>query len=127
MLTFIEYFCTRCCAKCFMYIYLFVSCLVAQSCLTLCHPMDLKWPLSKGFSRQKYWRVLPCPPPGDLPNPGIQLRSPTLQVDSLLSEPPGKPIYLFRFGFGSTTDLHFTVEVWRGQELIWGNKSKKQN
>ena len=45
-----------------------------------------------GFSRQEYWSGLPCPPPGDLPNPGIKPRPPTLQVDSLLSEPPGKPI-----------------------------------
>ena len=44
-----------------------------------------------GFSRQKYWNALPCPPPGDLPNPGIEPRSPALQVDSLPSEPPGKP------------------------------------
>ena len=48
-------------------------------------------PLSMGFSKQEYWSGLPCPPPGDLPNPGIEPRSPTLQVDSLLSEPPGKP------------------------------------
>ena len=34
-----------------------------------------------------------CPPPGDLPNPGIETRSPTLQEDSLPSEPPGKPSY----------------------------------
>jgi len=34
---------------------------------------------------------LPCPPPGDLPNPEIEPRSPTLQADSLPSEPPGKP------------------------------------
>ena len=34
---------------------------------------------------------LPCPPPGDLPNPGIEPRSPALQVDSLLSESPRKP------------------------------------
>ena len=34
---------------------------------------------------------LPCPPPGDLPNPGIEPRSPALQADSLPSEPPGKP------------------------------------
>ena len=40
-----------------------------------------------GFSRQEYWSGLPCPPPGDLRNPGIELRSPTLQADSLLSEP----------------------------------------
>ena len=48
-------------------------------------------PLSVGFSRQEYWSRLPCPSPGDLPNPGIEPRSPTLQVDSLSSEPPGKP------------------------------------
>ena len=44
-----------------------------------------------GFSRQENWNGLLCPPPGDLPNPGIEPRSPTLQVDSLPSEPPGKP------------------------------------
>ena len=44
-----------------------------------------------GFSRQEYWSGLPCPPPGDLPNLGIKPRSPALQVDSLPSEPPGKP------------------------------------
>ena len=49
-------------------------------------------PLSIGFSRQEYWSGLPCPSPGDLPNPGIEPESPTLQVDSLPSEPPGKPI-----------------------------------
>ena len=43
-----------------------------------------------GFSRQEYWSGLPCPPPGDLPHPGIEPRSPTLQAESLLSEQPGK-------------------------------------
>ena len=47
-----------------------------------------------GFSRQEYWSGLPFPSPGDLPNLGIKLRSPTLQVDSLLSEPPEKPLLL---------------------------------
>ena len=47
-------------------------------------------PLSMGFSRQEYWSGLPCPPPGDLPDPGIELWSPSLQVDALPSEPPGK-------------------------------------
>ena len=46
-------------------------------------------PLSLGFSRKKYWSGLPFPSPGDLPNPGIESRSPTLQADSLPSEPPG--------------------------------------
>ena len=49
-------------------------------------------PLSTGFSRQEYWSGLLSPPPGDLPNPGIKPRSSPLQVDSLLSEPPGKPM-----------------------------------
>ena len=47
-------------------------------------------PLSMEFSRQEYWRGLPFPPPGDLPNPGIETVSPSLQVDSLPSEPPGR-------------------------------------
>ena len=41
-----------------------------------------------GFPRQEYWSGLPCPPSEDLPNPGIEPRSPTLQADSLSSEPP---------------------------------------
>ena len=51
-------------------------------------------PLSMGFSRQEYWSGLPFPSPGDLPNPGIEPRSPTLQADSLPSEPPGKPLMI---------------------------------
>ena len=46
--------------------------------------------LSVGFSRQEYWSGLPFPSPGDLPNPGIEPRSSTLQADALTSEPPGK-------------------------------------
>ena len=44
-----------------------------------------------GFSKQEYWSGLPFPSPEDLPDPGIKPRSPALQADSLLSEPPGKP------------------------------------
>ena len=47
-------------------------------------------PLSMGFSRQEYWSGLTIPFSRDLPNPGIEPRSPALQVDSLPSEPPGK-------------------------------------
>ena len=43
-----------------------------------------------GFSRQEYWSGLPCPPPGDLPDPGTEPRSPVLQANSLPTEPPGK-------------------------------------
>ena len=48
-------------------------------------------PLSLGFSSLEYWSGLPCPPPGDLPHPGIRFASPALQVDFLPSEPPGTP------------------------------------
>ena len=44
-------------------------------------------PLSMGFSRQEYWSGLPFPSPGDLPDPGIEPRSPALQADALTSEP----------------------------------------
>ena len=49
-------------------------------------------PPSMGFSRQEYWSGLPFPFLGDLPDLGIKPRSPALQTDSLLSEPPGKPL-----------------------------------
>ena len=48
-------------------------------------------PQSMEFSRQEYWSGLPFPSPGNLPNPGIEAGSPTLQADALQSEPPGKP------------------------------------
>ena len=48
--------------------------------------------LSMEFPRQEYWSGLSFPSSGDLPNPGIKPRSPALQADSLLSEPPGKPL-----------------------------------
>ena len=44
-----------------------------------------------GFSRKEYWSGFPFSSPGDLPDPGIKLRSPALQADALTSEPPGKP------------------------------------
>ena len=50
--------------------------------------------LSMRFSRQQYWSGLPCPSPADLPNPGIEPRSPALQADSLPAELPGKPLAL---------------------------------
>ena len=64
------------------------------SCPTLCNPMDYSQPGSSvpwGFSRQKILEWVAMPSSRDLPNPGIEPRSPTLQEDSLPSEPPGKP------------------------------------
>ena len=70
-----------------------VCVLVVKSCPILCDLMDCSPPGSSvhEFSRQEYWSGLPCSPPGDLPDPGIEPRSPTLQGNSLPSEPPGKP------------------------------------
>ena len=66
---------------------------VAKSCLTLAIPWTVtcQAPLSMGFSRQEYWSGLPFPSPRDLPDPGIEPRSPSLQADSVLSDLPGKP------------------------------------
>ena len=51
------------------------------------------------FSRQEFWSGLPFPSPGDLPNPGIEPRSPALQVNSLPAEPQGKPFCLISHNF----------------------------
>ena len=62
--------------------------LVAQSCLTLCKPIDLavQAPLSMGFSRQEYWSRLLFTSPRDRPNLGSESESPALKADSLPSE-----------------------------------------
>ena len=92
---------------------------VTQSCPTVRDPMDyivhgifqariLEW-VAFPFSRD-----LPNPPfpsQGDLPNPGIKPKSPALQVDSLLSEPPGKP--------AKASHLHFSLA---GESWLEGNE-----
>ena len=50
-------------------------------------------PLSMDFSRQEYWSALPFPSPKDPSDLGIKPGTPALQADSLLSEPPGKPLF----------------------------------
>ena len=67
--------------------------LCAQPYLTLCDPWTVacQTPPSMGFFRQEYWRGLPFPSLGDLPDSGIKPRSSILQADSLPSEPPGNP------------------------------------
>ena len=78
---------------------------VAQMCPTLRSPQTIacKAPLSMEFSRQEFWSGLPFPCLGDHSDSGIKPRSPALQVDTLPSEPPGKPIYIkFNYLFGCT-------------------------
>ena len=64
-------------------------------------------PPSMGFSRQEYWNGLPLPSPEDLPDPGIETGSPTLQADALPSEPPGKSILHSQGGEASNKTLAF--------------------
>ena len=82
-----------------------------------------------GFSRQEYWSGLPCPPPGDLPNPGIEPRSSALQVDSLPSEPPGKsnndselPKFL-RLENGDNSSSSYPRGIWKitlyKKNILW--------
>ena len=66
------------------------SCVTVATLWTVAHQV----PLSIGFSKQEYWSVLPCPPPGDLPDPGIKPESPAapaLQADSLPGSHQGNP------------------------------------
>ena len=73
------------------------------SCSVVSDSLQPQWsearqaPLSMEFSRQEYWSGLPFSSPGDLPNPVIEPGSPALQADSLLSEPPGKPLLIVVF------------------------------
>ena len=66
------------------------------------------------FPRPEYWSGQPFPSLGDLPNPGIEPRSPTLQADSLAAEPQGKPE---NTGVGS---LSLLQGIFLSQELNWG-------
>ena len=65
-------------------------------------------PLSVGFSRQEYWSGWPFPSPGDLPDPGIELRSPALQADSLPFELQGSLVWL-TFMLNLPGYLHFNL------------------
>ena len=67
---------------------------------------------SMEFSRPKYWSGKPFPSPGDLPNPGIEPRSPTFQVDSLPAQPPGK----------SLVAAKYIQQIWKTQQWPQGWK-----
>ena len=96
--------------------------------------VDHQAPLSMGFSRQKYWSGWPFSSPGDFPNPVTEPRSPALQANSLLSQPPGKPIRIIiysKINFVKEShllELHYTNftlvyghtlnEYWRTEWLV---------
>ena len=74
-----------------------------------------------GFFRQE-WIGLPFPSPEELPDPGIKPGSPTLQADSLPSEPPGKPSYLW-FTFIFLSSLLISISsihgIFQARVLEW--------
>ena len=87
-----------------------------QSCLTLSDPMDYiasQTPLSMEFSRKESWSQFPCPPPGDLPNPGIKpvsLVSPAFLSGFFTTEPPGKTSgILFNLKKGGKVDKGYNM------------------
>ena len=74
--------------------YMVLSCFSCVRLFAALWTVALQAPLSVGFSRQEYWSGLPCPPPADLPDPGIKPASsvtPASQKDSFTTEPLGKP------------------------------------
>ena len=78
-------------------------------------------PPSMGLSRQEYWSGVPFPPPGDLPNQGIEFRSPALQADSFPSEPPGKPWWGCTLSFRGPS----VVVKWLSFVTLTGASSEK--
>ena len=79
---------------------------VARLCPILCNPMDCSLPGSTthGIFQARILEWLPFPSPGDLPDPGTERGSPTLQADALLSELPGKSIIMSTKKFKNTTN-----------------------
>ena len=103
-----------------------VCVLVARLCLTLCDPWTVahQAPLSMEFSRQEYWSGLPCPPLGDLPNPGIEPMSPVspaLQADSLPLSHQGSHIIILMTQ--EKTDLEVMKQC--GEKWAMGRNSGK--
>ena len=91
------------------YIHMWVK--VAQSCPTLCDPMNYT---VNGILQARILKQVTFPSPGDLPHPGIEPRSPALQADSLPAEPQEKPK---NTGVGS---LSLLQGIFPTQELNWG-------
>ena len=90
--------------------------LCVLSCFSRVHHFATPWTaarqaLSMGFSRQEYWRGLPCPPPGDLPNPGIEL-------ESLMSSALARGFFFF-FLTTSATWVTLSIIIVHFLETSW--------
>ena len=75
-------------------------------------------PPSMGFSRQEYCSGLPFPSPGNLPDPRIEPRSPALQADSLLSEPPGKLEQTISLAYSWATLAPLIRPNWGARQIL---------
>ena len=76
-------------------------------CVQLCVTVACHAPLSIGFSRQEYWSELPCPPPRDLSDPGMEPLSPAtpeFHVGSLQLSHQGSPYHLEAYFLGCVND-----------------------
>ena len=105
--------------------------LVTQSCPTLCNPTDRSPPGSSvhGISQAGVYSVLPLPSSGDLPDPGIKPKSPTPEVDSLPSQPPGTPplnvshcttqTVFFFFNLDSSCSILESLCTTQGSTFAW--------
>ena len=93
-----------CCVELLSHVWIFVT------PWTVAHQASL----SLGIHRQEYWSGLPCPSPGDLLNPGIKPRCPSLQAEPLLSEAQGKPKNI------EVGNLSVLQGIFLTQELNWG-------
>ena len=110
-----RFFTTEPCGKLFLEVCCVLSRFGRVQSLTTPWTVARQAPLSTGFSKQEHWNGLPCPPPRDPPNPGLEpasLMSPALPVDSSPLAPPG----------GSSTQLHPEA----GTEADHGESAKFQ-
>ena len=89
---------------------------VAQSCPTLCDPTDYT---VHGIFQARILEWVAFSSPGDLPNPGFEPRSPTLQADSLPAEPQGKPKNIGVGGLSLLQRIFLTKELNRGLLHCW--------
>ena len=80
--------------------------------------MDCRLLCPWGFSRQEYWSELPCPPPGDLPDPGIWS---ALQADSFTTEPPGKPHLWWMSTASRLNSFHWKIKQTNGTNAVLKN------
>ena len=79
--------------------------------------------LSMVFPRQEYWNGLPFPSPGDLPNPGMEPRSPALAGEFFTTEPPGKPLEKvtshFPGGLACLGRMRWRIQAWPLAPVKW--------